>query len=39
MLFVWRRRMEWWVWVLIGWIMASIVGGILASRWFRWLRD
>jgi hypothetical protein len=31
--------MEWWAWALIGWVATSIVGGILASRWFRWLRD
>lgn len=31
--------MEWWMWALLAWIVASVCIAIGLSRWFRWLRD
>jgi len=29
----------WFVWLVIGWLMASVCVGAALARWFRWLRD
>jgi hypothetical protein len=42
-LFVWGyMHVEWWQWALVAlgaWIGVSLLGGVLASRLFRWLRE
>lgn len=30
--------MEWWAWLVIGWVMAALCLAAGASRWFRWVR-
>jgi len=31
--------MEWWVWLVVGWVMSSVCFGAAIARWFKWLRD
>ena len=31
--------MDWWGWVLVGWVLASVLSALGFSRWFRWLRE
>ena len=31
--------MWWFVWVLVGWVMASVCFGAAIARWFRYLRE
>lgn len=42
-LFVWRDvTMDWWMWALVAlgaWTGVSVLGGVLASRLFRWLKQ
>jgi hypothetical protein len=28
-----------WVWMLLGWVVASVLVSAGLARWFRWLRD
>lgn len=28
-----------WIWLLIGWAVASVCTAAGLARWFRWLRD
>jgi hypothetical protein len=28
-----------WVWMLLGWVLMSVLVSVGLARWFRWLRD
>ena len=30
--------MDWWLWLLVGWVFSSMVVALGVSRWYRWLR-
>jgi hypothetical protein len=32
-------HVDWWQWVLVGWLVASVALGAAIARWFRMQRD
>lgn len=31
--------MDWWVWLLVSWLVGCVGLAFALGRWFRWLRD
>jgi hypothetical protein len=31
--------MEWWLWIIVGWLVMSVGLAAAIARWFRWLRE